>query len=581
MRARYLILIVLLAGQLTGCAWLRDRWPWKKKAVPITPPSEVDPVTDPTTQPETQPAARSQPVVQPLEPLDPSTLPEEQANVSTEPLPLEDSPLQAKTELLPPAADEASPASEAEPLPLESPAPEPDTLENPAPNSPTLPPVPPLASNLKPLRPEQPIPLENLALPDAEIPTHPAEQPFSDPAEEPVISITLEPKLDLQTSAREPALPAPPATEQPTVPSKPLTPLPDEPTVLPETAPAVAPPPIEYGRRELVTASLLQINDRFLTVEDILQACTHRLEELNPSIAQESFRKQTQRILENELRRQVSESLAYAEADRRLTDEQKDRVEEEVQTVLRRMIAEAGGSRERLEAMLAQEGRDLQTDLEKQRRQMMIQGYMQARFEPAIATSRRMLWETYRENLSQFTAHKAVQMQIIAAPIETFLPEGTARPSETERQAAATRAKTTIEQAAEALQSGEDFGDVARRVSRGLMAGKGGVWPMMEAGNFREVAVETAAFQLKEGQISEILQTESGYFLVKAKKVQPGKIIPFEEAQVQIEQELRNTQLIQLQEEYFQRLFKGAQIHHSEPFLQHAVDRAVELYWQK
>ena len=104
---------------------------------------------------------------------------------------------------------------------------------------------------------------------------------------------------------------------------------------------------------------------------------------------------------------------------------------------------------------------------------------------------------------------------------------------------------------------------------------------MMATGNFRETAVEQVAFAMDEGQVSSVIETETGYYIVKALKVRPGRTIRFEDAQEQVERQLREEQFAKLQEDYFRRLTEGAQIRQSEEFLKLAVDRAVKLYWRK
>ena len=142
------------------------------------------------------------------------------------------------------------------------------------------------------------------------------------------------------------------------------------------------------------------------------------------------------------------------------------------------------------------------------------------------------------------------------------------------------RAGEVINQASSALAVGEDFGDVARRLSRGIKAATGGVWPLMEAGSFREKEVEKAAFAMAEGQVSDVIETESGYYIAKVQQVRPGKMAGFEEAQEEIEVKLRNQEFRKLEQDYLQRLSASAHIRQSDEFLDMAVERATSMYWR-
>ena len=84
-----------------------------------------------------------------------------------------------------------------------------------------------------------------------------------------------------------------------------------------------------------------------------------------------------------------------------------------------------------------------------------------------------------------------------------------------------------------------------------------------------------------EGQISDVIETGTGYYIVKALKVRPGRTIRFEDAQEQVENKLRDEQFSKLQEDYFRRLTESAHVRQSEAFLKLAVDRAVKQYWRQ
>jgi hypothetical protein len=346
----------------------------------------------------------------------------------------------------------------------------------------------------------------------------------------------------------------------------------------PATAPAEGKPPSET---KLVAASVLQVNDRFITVEDVLRGAAARLAELPRSISEQSFREQAEKIIREEVRRQVTESLVYAEAQKRLTEEQKKEVDKEVAETERDMIASAGGSKARLEQDLAKEGTNLETVLKEHRLRAGNATYLRARFMPAVVVNHRMLMDYYRAHLSEFSAQKKVQMQVIGAPFKAFLAEGAGEPTPAELDAARLKAREHIGKAVEMLKSGTDFTEVAMRMNRGRAPNDEGVWPLMPAGSFGETKVEEAAFAIKEGQKRGVVTTDSGYYIVKALKVEDGKTIQFEDAQEAIEKRLRDEQYRKITEDYLRKLFvEGATIIESDKFLESALSRAVEKHWR-
>jgi parvulin-like peptidyl-prolyl isomerase len=335
--------------------------------------------------------------------------------------------------------------------------------------------------------------------------------------------------------------------------------------------------PRVVGEPEVVAASMIQVNGRFITIDDVLRVVRQPLMEA-AGAPEPVFRRRAARIIAEETRRQVGQSLLAAEAQRRMTDRHKQYIDAEMERIRREMIASAGGSPTRLEARLREQGVTLEEVLEARRQHLMVQAYLQSKFMPAISVTRRELWDYYREHKDEFSTPKKVQMQLIAAPMQAYVAEQDGEPTVLELSAARPKARAAIEAAAEDLREGRDFAEVAREHSRGVKADAGGVWPLMPAGSFRLEDVEQAAFELREGEVSDIIETDEGFYIVKARKVVPGQSIGFEKAQEQIERTLRQQRYEEVTQEYMERLMGGATLIHTERFISMAVDEAVKRF---
>ena len=551
MRLKCAILVLLLAVALCGCGSLRERQPWGRKDIPLTPL-----IADSSRQMDARPLKTGE---------KPSERP---APPAKETKPLFTGQFSDKSERIPSrtATDKLSPKE----------------------------PPPP---NLSPMKIDKPTMLENLVLgaepidsvetlkftpPPSEPPAHGSEEPASEnvpgsqspigPAAHPSEPAKLPPqdntKPDLPHKTQSPV--KPPASSAP-----PLQPR--GPRKLPKTE---KPEKIVYDKAEVIGASLLQINDKFFTVDDISRRSRKSLLSRLPNKINRpdspELRKQVAKILQQVIRNLVIESLVHAEAKKRMTDQQTEMIESELAQTLRTMIAEAGGSRKKLEADLAARGENLKTMLANHRRILTVRRFLQGQLYPAVSLGRRELWNYYRKNPSEFSTPKKVQMQIIAAPYYNFGSVQADKATETERLLAAAKARQTIQDASDALKTGEDFGPVAMRFSRGIKASTQGIWSMMPAGSFRQAQVEQTAFAMADGQVSNTITTPSGYYIVKALKVQPGESIGFQDAQDKIQKNLRDKQFAKLQQEYFQRLLKGAEIRQPQQFLDLAVDHAIQ-----
>ncbi len=329
---------------------------------------------------------------------------------------------------------------------------------------------------------------------------------------------------------------------------------------------------------EVATGVTVRVNDRVLTADDILRAAALELAKVPPGLLESAFRLRAEKIITDELRRQISQWMAMREAERVLTDEQKRLIDQEMEATLAAMVSQAGGTRRKLEADLISQGTTLEEVLANQRRELTVRWFLRWKFAPAVSVTRAMLWDYYCRHKSDFAAPKKVQMQIIFVPLAAFLASPQAQPSGAERAAARTAARARIDQAAEAIRGGEDFAAVARRFSTGPKAEDGGLWPLMPAGSFRQEQVEQVAFSQGAGEVSDVLELEEGFCIVKTAAVQETSTISFEDAQVEIEKILRDQQAAQLYNDYYAKLLAETTIVQSENFIPTAVDRALERY---
>jgi hypothetical protein len=355
--------------------------------------------------------------------------------------------------------------------------------------------------------------------------------------------------------------------------SAPLTPT----TGSPEPTPT--PPADPDG--EVIAATLLPVRGEYISVDDVVTGAARplrRLAESNPP--RRAFIRQAAGIVQDRLRREVNQLAVLGQARRDLNEQQLGIVHQQVDEFRREMIASAGGSRRTLDAKLAEEGTTLSAELAALERDLILRLYWRQKLDQAIVINRRALWNYYQKNLAQFTTPRKVQMQILAFEIEDLLGEDARNPTNAQRMLARGRALELARQATKALAEGEEFAKVARQLSTGAMASRGGVWPVMEAGNYKQQKVEQVAFGLGEGEVSDIIETEEGYYVVKALTVQPGRVTPFAEAQVEIEQTLRTERERELVETYLEGSAVETPRLQTQRFLELAVEEALKRFYQ-
>jgi peptidyl-prolyl cis-trans isomerase C len=106
---------------------------------------------------------------------------------------------------------------------------------------------------------------------------------------------------------------------------------------------------------------------------------------------------------------------------------------------------------------------------------------------------------------------------------------------------AATKAslKARAMEALAAAKSGKDFGALARQYSQDGSAQHGGDLGFFPKGQMVP-AFEQVAFSLKPGQISDLVETQFGYHIIKVIEKRPGGTVPFAQAAPQIQQFLES-----------------------------------------
>ena len=109
------------------------------------------------------------------------------------------------------------------------------------------------------------------------------------------------------------------------------------------------------------------------------------------------------------------------------------------------------------------------------------------------------------------------------------------------------------------IQDGADFATVAKEVSDCPSKENGGDLDFFQHGQMVP-AFEQAAFALKPNQVSDIVETEYGYHLIKLTDKKEAGVMSFDEMKPRIEQHLKNEKVTQQLAQYVEKLKAGAKI---------------------
>jgi peptidyl-prolyl cis-trans isomerase C len=125
--------------------------------------------------------------------------------------------------------------------------------------------------------------------------------------------------------------------------------------------------------------------------------------------------------------------------------------------------------------------------------------------------------------------------------------------------AAKKKARAEIDSVLKQLKAGGDFAKLAQQHSQDGSAAQGGDLNYFAKGAMVP-AFDKVAFELKPGQVSDVVTTQFGYHIIKVIDRKPGRTIPLEEASQQIKQFLTEQKKQQHQEAFIEGLKKKSKI---------------------
>ncbi len=131
----------------------------------------------------------------------------------------------------------------------------------------------------------------------------------------------------------------------------------------------------------------------------------------------------------------------------------------------------------------------------------------------------------YENNKFKFKRPEKIKIRLIYLRNDPTDPKG--------REKALKRA----EEAMEKIKGGEEFADVASKYSNAMSRIKGGDMGFIHKGMLDE-PIEKTAYSLKVGEISEIIETPKGFYIIKLEEISPALQLKFDEVKKNLKKEL-------------------------------------------
>ena len=202
---------------------------------------------------------------------------------------------------------------------------------------------------------------------------------------------------------------------------------------------------------------------------------------------------------------------------------------------------------------LAEYGQNFDEIKQQIKKGMAYQKVMEAQWGDKINITEEDAKKYYDENPTQFEVKEQVRAShILIAPAKVTDPN--ADPNQAKSEAKA-KAQDLLEQ----IKGGADFAALAKANSACGSAARGGDLDFFPRGKMA-APFEKAAFELETGKVSDIVETQFGYHIIKVTGHKDAATISFEQAKNDIIQNLTQGKKNELTQEYINSLKAEANI---------------------
>jgi peptidyl-prolyl cis-trans isomerase C len=219
----------------------------------------------------------------------------------------------------------------------------------------------------------------------------------------------------------------------------------------------------------------------------------------------------------------------------------------DIDNKINELLAKQGITTEGFRQLLKMQGLSVEQFREQMRKGLGFEKLMDKLFGEADINDAEV-FAYYQEHKEDFNTPEEVRASHILIKVA---------PSATPEEKAAAREKA--ESVLKKLREGGDFATLAAEYSDGPTKVKGGDLGFFKRGQMVK-EFEDAAFGMQPGQISDVVETQFGYHIIKVTDRKAAGLIPFEDVKADIVKNLQQARKTQMFRQYVQKLRAEANV---------------------
>jgi peptidyl-prolyl cis-trans isomerase C len=310
--------------------------------------------------------------------------------------------------------------------------------------------------------------------------------------------------------------------------------------------------PADTGANIAVTINGIDIPESEIDriVQSELKRIAEKLAQYPPKYAEQYETQIREQAIEQTIRRHLLDEKVK-EANIVITDEEVMSTIEKIASSQKEPL-----SLEEFKKKMAEYGQSFDNVKEEIRKGLSRNRFMEAQWAGKINVTEEDARKYYQENTKQFETPEQIRAShILIKPVFTDPNvDPNADPNEAKGKA---RAKT--EDLLKQLKDGADFAELAKANSNCPSAPRGGDLGFFPRGETTP-AFEKVAFEMEIGQISDIVETEYGYHIIKVTDHKEASKTSFEQAKDDIITQLTQKKQSEFADEYIESLKADAKI---------------------
>jgi peptidyl-prolyl cis-trans isomerase C len=318
-----------------------------------------------------------------------------------------------------------------------------------------------------------------------------------------------------------------------------------EPVAVPvPSKPALSPAEGVEGKDANVAVTVSGISITESQIEDVLNPRMQQVATRVPENMMSQYRQQMRRRIIEQL---VLEGLIAQDEKKNNVDVNQSELDQQIN----KQIALQNLTVDEFKALLKAYGTTFGEYQQNMRKKLTFEKLMETKFADKLQTPTDQRAKAYYdENIQQFNKPESIHTKhILITPAE----------DSNDPNAAKAAAKAKAENILKKLKAGADFNDLAKQYSACPSAKQGGDIGALPKGSLVP-EFEKAAYALKPGQISDVVETSFGFHIIKLIEHIDAGTVSFEKAKDEIKQILADNQREQIMTDYIQKIRTGADI---------------------